>query len=157
MNYCQWSRQEWHRAATTYDLLVVALVEPFGLELLLLPLEGLELFHDIDVDKVGDVLSIEDFGLDIVLPVGVLQQPSLCNRHKLCALAAILSHATIGPRSDSLLRSWVKIPLPIISCSSSRSNLILSGSSLSYFFLVNAAAGMNAGRSTSSRFEGMAT
>lgn len=53
--------------------------------------------------------------------------------------------------------SCVKIPNPLISCSSSLSNLILSGSVLSYFFFSSALAGMNAGRSLVSRCLGTAT
>lgn len=63
---------------TTHNLLVVALVESLGLELFLFSLQSLELLHDIGVDEIGNVLSLQDLGLNIVLPVGILQQPSLC-------------------------------------------------------------------------------
>ena len=53
--------------------ILIRLVEAFGLELLLLFLESLELGLDVGIDKVVDVLSIVNLGNLVVLPLGVLK------------------------------------------------------------------------------------
>ncbi|PPQ80217.1 hypothetical protein CVT25_003570 [Psilocybe cyanescens] len=64
-------------AEGTYNV-GVAVIEAFGLELLLLALEGLELLGDVGIDEVGDVLAFPDFGHNVHLPFWVGEQVVLC-------------------------------------------------------------------------------
>lgn len=62
-------------------LLVIVVVEPVRSELLLLRFEGIEFREDVRVDKVRDILPVQDLRDDIMLPLVLREQVVLLRVH----------------------------------------------------------------------------